>query len=204
MPPRVRRGLSSRHAPDRGSRRNLLRVRIIYRPARDRETRPLRNDRGSSGEQASDPERDIRFVLDLRSCGLFDYGKVWGRDRPGQGNSRFKVDGAAGGTVQPDRTGHRLPRACGTLLPCPAFAGPAFRPYAEAGIGVISTDFQVRGPGAPDQFQPPAGPRDGGRDGRTSATSSWRCGLHHLSNGGLHAATTGASTPWILQIGRYF
>lgn len=147
---------------------------------------------------SQDPVRDIRFVL-ISAFGLFDYGKVWGRDRPRE--LCFKVEGAAGGTVQPDRRAI-VSLGAAVLYYLPPFAGPAFRPYAEAGIGVIYTDFQVRDQGLRINFNPQLGI---GTEMATKELGNFFTALrvHHLSNGGLHHDNRGVNS-LVLQIGRYF
>ncbi|MFA5807707.1 MAG: acyloxyacyl hydrolase [bacterium] len=147
---------------------------------------------------SQDPVRDIRFVL-ISAFGLFDYGKVWGRDRPRE--LCFKVEGAAGGTVRPDRRAI-VSLGAAVLYYLPPFAGPAFRPYAEAGIGVIYTDFQVRDQGLRINFNPQLGI---GTEVTTEELGNFFTALrvHHLSNGGLHHDNRGVNS-LILQIGRYY
>jgi len=147
---------------------------------------------------SQDPVRDIRFVL-LSAFGLFDYGKVWKRDRPRE--LCFKVEGAAGGTVEPDRRAI-VSLGMAVLYYLPPFAGPAFRPYAEAGIGIIYTDFQVKDQGLRINFNPQLGL---GTEVVTEDFGNFLLALrmHHLSNAGLHHDNRGVNS-LILQVGRYF
>jgi lipid A 3-O-deacylase len=147
---------------------------------------------------SQDPVRDIRFLL-ISAFGLFDYGKFWGRDRPRE--LCFKIEGAAGGTVEPDRRGI-VSLGAAVLYYLPPFAGPQLRPYVEAGIGVIYTDFQVEEQGLRINFNPQLGL---GTEVVTENSGNFLVALrmHHLSNGGLHHDNRGVNS-LILQVGRYF
>jgi len=124
---------------------------------------------------------------------------VWGRDRPRE--LCFKVEGAAGGTVEPDRRAI-VSLGAAVLYYLPPFAGPGFRPYVEAGIGIIYTDFQVQDQGLRINFNPQLGI---GTEVVTENSGSFLVALrmHHLSNGGLDHDNRGVNS-LILQIGRYF
>ena len=76
-----------------------------------------------------------------------------------------------------------------------------FRPYVEAGIGLIYTDFQVEGQGLRFNFNPQAGL---GCDLRTGGGVVWftNLRLHHLSNGGLYDDNRGINSV-LVQVGRY-
>lgn len=147
---------------------------------------------------AMDPVRDIRFAL-VSAFGLFDYGKLWGGDRPK--GLCYKVEGAVGGTFHPDLRAIASLGAA-VLYYVPRIAGPTFRPYAEAGIGVIYTDFQVRDQGLRINFNPQLGfgTEVATKDHGTLFTA---LRMHHLSNAGLHHDNRGVNS-LILQVGRYF
>jgi hypothetical protein len=145
-----------------------------------------------------DPVRDIRFIL-FTGFALYDYEKVWHQKHPKE--LCFKVEGAVGSTVQP----HARAVASLSMLALyylPAFAGPQLRPYVEAGIGVIYTDFQVPDQGLRINFNPQLGL---GTEVVTENSGNFLVALrmHHLSNGGLHHDNRGVNS-LILQIGRYF
>lgn len=155
---------------------------------------------GMSVELASvyDPGNDINFAL-LTGFGLFDYGKVWRQDRPKE--LCFKVEGALGSTFRPET---RAVASLGmlALYYLDRIATPQLRPYFEAGIGGIYTDFRVEGQGLRFNFNPQLGigaellPRDG-------SASFVALRLHHLSNGNLYHDNRGVSS-LVLQIGRFF
>ena len=169
------------------------------RPAgKDKDREPDRYGMTVELGSSYDPVRDIRFVL-ISVFGLFDYGKVWKRDRPKE--LCFKVEGAAGGTVRPDQRAI-VSFGAAVLYYLPPFAGPAFRPYAEAGIGLIYTDFQVRDQGLRINFNPQLGL---GTEVVTGDFGNFLVALrlHHLSNGGLRSDNRGVNS-LVLQVGRYF
>ena len=145
-----------------------------------------------------DPGHDIGFTL-LTGFRLFDYGKVWRQDRPKE--LCFKVEGALGSTFRPEA------RAVGflgmlALYYLDRIATPQVRPYFEAGIGVIYTDFRVEGQGLRFNFNPQLGigaellQKDG--PGNFAALR-----LHHLSNGNLYHDNRGVSS-LVLQVGSFF
>lgn len=145
-----------------------------------------------------DPGNDISFAL-LTGFGLFDYGKVWRQDRPRE--LCFKVEAGLGSTFRPDG------RAMASLDMLALYyfdriATPHLRPYFEAGIGVIYTDFRVKGQGLRFNFNPQLGlgaellQQDG-------PGSFFALRLHHLSNGNLYHDNRGVSS-LVLQAGRFF
>ena len=155
---------------------------------------------GMSVELANnyDPDYDIGFTL-LTGFGLFDYGKIWRQDRPKE--LCFKVEGALGSTFRPEA---RVVASLGMLALhyLDRIATPQVRPYFEAGIGVIYTDFRVEGQGLRFNFNPQLGigaellQKDG-----TGSFAALR--LHHLSNGNLYHDNRGVNS-LVLQVGRFF
>jgi len=169
------------------------------------ETPPASEERvsdryGMSAELGNvyDPGHDIGFAL-LTAFGLFDYGKVWHQDRPRE--LCFKVEGALGATVRPDV---RTMASVGmlALYYVDRIATPRIRPYFEAGIGAIYTDFRVEGQGLRFNFNPQLGigaelkQKDG--PGGFMAVR-----LHHVSNGNLYHENRGVNS-LVLQVGRFF
>lgn len=155
---------------------------------------------GMSVELANvyDPGNDIGFAL-LTGFGLFDYGKVWRQDRPKE--LCFKVEGALGSTFRPEV---RAVASIGmlALYYFDRLATPQLRPYFEAGIGAIYTDFRVEGQGLRFNFNPQLG--FGAellqKDGPGSFVT---LRLHHLSNGSLYHDNRGVNS-LVLQVGRFF
>lgn len=80
--------------------------------------------------------------------------------------------------------------------------GHRFRPYAEFGMGIIYTDFQIRGQGLRFNFNPQAGI---GSDVHINASCQGfiRLRWHHLSNASLHDDNTSVDSV-LLMIGKYF
>jgi len=70
--------------------------------------------------------------------------------------------------------------------------GECWRPYVEAGIGVIYTDFHVEGQGLHLNFNPQLGTGFEFDLGSGSLLAGVR--LHHLSNGGLHHENRGMNS----------
>jgi len=169
------------------------------------EANPSREDRapdrfGMSVELAHvyDPGNDIGFAL-LTAFGLYDYGKVWRQDRPRE--LCFKVEGALGSTFRPEAR----PVASIGMLALYFFdrlATQQLRPYFEAGIGAIYTDFRVEGQGLKVNFNPQLG--IGVELLHKDAPSSFvALRLHHLSNGSLYHDNRGVNS-LVLQVGRFF
>ena len=155
---------------------------------------------GISAELASvyDPGHDIGFAL-VTAFGLFDYGKVWHQERPKE--LCFKVEGAIGSTFRPEA---RAVASLGmlALYYFDRLATPQVRPYFEAGIGAIYTDFRVEGQGLRVNFNPQLGigaelAQKGGPGGFMALR------MHHLSNGNLYHYNRGVNS-LVLQVGRFF
>lgn len=155
---------------------------------------------GLSVEAANtyDPGHAISFFL-VTGFALYDYGKVWRQDRPKE--LCFKIEAAAGGTSRPQV---RTVASAGMLALyfLDRYATPQLRPYVEAGIGVIYTDFRVTGQGLRFNFNPQLGfgaelPQSDGNNLFAAVR------LHHLSNGDLFRDNRGVNSV-ILQVGRFF
>lgn len=148
--------------------------------------------------QSYSPTNDIDYVT-VSAAALFDYDRVWAHRAPEA--LRFKVEGTAGMTTAPRRRGVA---SANILALCflDRWATSGLRPYVEAGIGVIYTDFQVDGQGLRVNFNPQAGVGvEFGRDGAPCWFAALR--LQHLSNGGLHEDNRGVNSI-MAQFGRFF
>lgn len=146
-----------------------------------------------------DPDdRDLTFLL-ARFFAIYDYGTVWRQDRPKA--LRFKVEGAIGSTLTPESD--LIASANMLALYYPGrLSQRTFRPYFEAGIGVIFTQFRVEGQAYHFNFNPLLGigcelPQPNGRNPFAAIR------LHHLSNAGLDSDNRGVNSV-VLQVGRYF
>lgn len=145
-----------------------------------------------------DPNKEIKFLL-LSGFILYDYDQVW--PHPAPQPLRFKVEYNLGSTIKPQ---NRVITSVGmqALYYLDNFASLRLRPYVEAGIGVIYTDFQIKGQGLRINFNPQAGI---GTEFRTCTGPSFLATLrlHHVSNGELHKDNRGFNSV-ILLIGQLF
>jgi len=162
--------------------------------------RPLPDQYGVSAEYGYtfDPRADITFLM-ARVFAIYDYGTVWRQDRPK--SLRFKVEGAVGSTLTPKSD--LMVSANMLALYYPGrLTGRGLRPYLEAGIGAIYTQFRVDGQAYHFNFNPLLGvgcelPRQNGSNPFAAIR------LHHLSNAGIGHDNRGVNSVE-LQIGRYF
>ncbi|PLX80419.1 MAG: acyloxyacyl hydrolase [Desulfuromonas sp.] len=152
---------------------------------------------GLSGAIAYDPG-GARDFLQLTGFALFDYETVWRHPAPEP--LRFKVEGNAGVTTGPHRTMVSVNVLAHYRLV--GWANQTLLPYAEAGIGVVYSDYRVKGQGLRFNFNPQAGI---GLQGRSGVWRDWFVALrlHHVSNGDLHDANRGINSA-LLQVGRLF
>ncbi|MFN2367175.1 MAG: acyloxyacyl hydrolase [Desulfurivibrionaceae bacterium] len=129
----------------------------------------------------------------------YDYDDIW--PHPAPDPLFFKVEGSLGVA---DYEGEiRLFSSANILAQYYlAEASARWRPYVEAGIGLIYSDFQAEGQGLRVNFNPQAGV---GYDFMSGTTTIWygNIRLHHLSNGNLHDDNRGTNSV-LIQIGRYF
>lgn len=161
------------------------------------DTAPTRYGVGLTAGQLYDPNEKTGFLL-ASAFALFDYDRVWPHRAPPR--LRFRVEASAGSTTGSSR---RF-LASGNMFAVYQFGDrrTRWRPYAEAGIGVIYTDFRVDGQGLRVNFNPQAGlglewRRNGG------APLYFNLRLHHVSNGGLHEDNRGLNSV-MLSVGTFF
>ena len=135
----------------------------------------------------------------VQGYALFDYDRVFWHEAPD--DLRFRVEanlGLAG------REGQRAIASINMLAfkYLDRFAMEGRRPYLEAGIGVIYTDFQVDGQGSRINFNPQAG---AGMEWTCSDGHALQAGVrvHHISNGGLHEDNRGINS-LLLTVGWLF
>lgn len=136
-----------------------------------------------------DPVNNIKF-FQISGFALYDYDRVW--HHPSPESLRFKIEGNLGATTSP-RTRAIVSLGMLALNYLDKFATNHLRPYAEAGIGIIYTDFQVEGQGLRINFNPQAGL---GVEFLTESESSFftTFRLHHISNGELHKNNRGINS----------
>jgi hypothetical protein len=156
---------------------------------------PTRYGLAVLGGMAYDPHR---FGLGLvQGYALFDYDRVcfW-QEAPEDLRLRLEANlGLAG------REGERVAASVNMLAfkYLERFGAANWRPYLEAGIGVIYTDFQADGQGLRVNFNPQAGAGiEWDRPGGHALQAGLR--LHHLSNGGLSDDNRGINS-LLLMIG---
>lgn len=145
-----------------------------------------------------DPSPTRTFVL-ARGFAIFDYGQAW-RMENCPNTLRFKVEGAIGSTVTP--SSDLIVSANMLAMKYPLGLGGKVRPYGEAGIGVIYTQFRVKGQGLHFNFNPLLGaglelPQPDGKNIFGAVR------LHHVSNGGLDHDNRGINSV-VLEVGRVF
>jgi hypothetical protein len=159
---------------------------------------PTRYSLGASYGRTYSPDNDIDFALGSMAV-LFDYDRVWPHLAPEP--LRFKVEASLGATTVP-RTRALISANMLALYFLDGLANGLLRPYAEAGIGLIYTDFQVDGQGLRVNFNPQAGV---GTEIKGGDGPPWYAviRLHHISNGELHHDNRGINAV-VLQLGRFF
>jgi len=151
---------------------------------------------GAMAGLAYDPF-DARDFVALNAFLLFDYDRVWGHKAPE--NLKFKTEFSVGSTIEPEDL--ILSSGIAALLYLDQFETKWFRPYVEAGIGIIYTDYKVDGQGLNLNFNPRAGV---GTDIKIKGNASFYCGLSlwHLSNGNIDSDNRGSNAV-VLLFGRY-
>jgi lipid A 3-O-deacylase len=147
---------------------------------------------------AFDPSPNPTFVM-ATGFAIYDYGSVWHQSNC-PNSLRFKVEGSIGSNVTPSSD---LIASVNILaMKYPLGLKGKVRPYGEAGIGVIYTQFRVEGQGLHFNFNPLLGlglelPRQDGKNIFGAVR------LHHISNGGLDHDNRGVNSV-VLQVGRVF
>lgn len=119
-----------------------------------------------------------------------DYGRSWSHPAPAA--LRQKLELTVGAAEVPEA---RLLASANVLAvrAIDPWVTPRVRPYVEAGIGVVYTDFRIDGQGLRWNFNPVVGagaefPAAGGRAAFVALRG------HHVSNGGLHPDNTGINS----------
>ena len=159
---------------------------------------PERVGLGVTLGRSYDPSPTFGFGQ-LTGVAQYDYDRIAWHRAPER--LKFKLEGSLGAaSFEGDQ---RLLASFNMLAQ--HYLAPAtdrIRPYMEAGIGLIYSDFQVNHQGLRFNFNPQAGV---GCDIRTTAGPVYfsNLRLHHLSNGGLHHDNRGVNSV-LLQVGRYF
>lgn len=144
------------------------------------------------------PSNEIRFVQ-LGGSWLWDYDRIWPHRAPEP--LHFKVEAAAGMAFSP----HGRALLSTNMLALYRLSGWkrwGLEPYAEAGVGLLYSDFQLKKQGLRLNFNPVIGL---GAELTHNQHQRWFIAvrLHHLSNGGLHHDNHGLNSV-VLQLGRCF
>ncbi|GFO62348.1 acyloxyacyl hydrolase [Geomonas paludis] len=145
-----------------------------------------------------DPGPSRTFAM-ARGFAIYDYGSAWRMDNC-PNTLRFKVEAAIGSTITPKSDIMASVNMLAVKYPF-GLTGKV-RPYGEAGIGIIYTQFRVQGQGLHFNFNPLLGlglelPQQDGKNIFGAVR------LHHLSNGELYHENRGVNSV-VLQVGRMF
>ncbi len=147
-----------------------------------------------------DPSDNTMF-LQVSIFRLYDYERVWRHKAPD--NLKFKVEGSFG-AASLDDNGVRIIANANilALLYLDRFESNRIKPYLEAGIGVIYTDYCVRGQDYRFNFNPQAGIGvEFKRKGKASRFAALR--MHHISNGGIGSSNRGQNSI-VFMFGQFF
>ena len=130
---------------------------------------------------------------------LYDYEKIWKHRAPEQ--LRFKLEGSIGSAHYGK---NRLVASMNifALRYLDFLKTPTLKPYIEGGIGIIYTDFQVRGQGLRTNFNPQLGIGTE-INTRFEKTLFFSLRFHHISNGGLDDDNRGLNSV-MAMFGYYF
>ncbi|MFO7729083.1 MAG: acyloxyacyl hydrolase [Desulfonatronovibrio sp.] len=142
---------------------------------------------------------ETRNFMSITGFVLYDYEDIWPHRAPDQ--LKFKLEGSLGTTMRssPDFI------ASAGFLALYYFEGLSnrlLRPYIEGGVGLIYTEYKVKGQGSKLNFNPQAGL--GIEFSPQSGPDFWvSLRLHHLSNAGLNKDNRGVNS-LVLQTGKLF
>lgn len=132
---------------------------------------------------------------------LYDYDQIWPHKAPAA--LRFKMEGSLGAS-RLDNSDIRLNAGAAVLALyyLNRFETGSIKPYVEAGVGLIYTDYRVSGQEYRFNFNPQAGL---GMEIKQKNAAPWFFGVrfHHISNGGLGSSNRGQNSVVILA-GQYF
>lgn len=161
-------------------------------------TEPERRTLGAVTGLSYDPGNSLRYYL-VNGAVVYDYDRIWGHRAPE--TLRFKLDADLGVATLDDQPRGVASVGMQALYYLEGLGGAAFRPYAEAGIGLIYTDFQVHDQGLRLNFNPRFGV--GAEFGGPQRPWFAALRMHHLSNGKLYRDNRGINAV-LLQVGRTF
>lgn len=132
---------------------------------------------------------------------LYDYDQIWPHNAPEA--LRFKLEGSLGAS-RLDNGDIRLNTGVAVLALyyLNSLGTDVLKPYVEAGVGIIYTDYRVSGQDYRFNFNPQAG---FGMEIKRENANPWFLGvrLHHLSNGGIGSVNRGQNSV-VFLVGQYF
>jgi len=145
-----------------------------------------------------DPTNHIDFYM-LSGSVLYDYEKIWHHRAPDP--LRFKVEYNIG-MARGQRTRLMTSLNMFALYYLNFLDNDKITPYVEGGIGIIYTDFQVKGQGLKVNFNPQMGL---GAEFKTESRDTYFLSfrLHHISNGGIDKDNRGINSV-LFMLGRFF
>lgn len=145
-----------------------------------------------------DPTNNTGFYM-ISGLVLYDYEKIWKHRAPDE--LRFKVEGGIG-AANDRKTRPVSSISIFALYYLDLFESQTFRPYIEAGVGAIYTDFQIKGQGSRVNFNPQLGL---GTEIKLNSKNRFffALRLHHISNGSLDDENRGINSV-MCMLGYYF
>ncbi len=169
-----------------------------YAEEKDREYAPTRYGMSVTAGSSYDPTNNIGFYM-MSGFILYDYDKVWKHNAPDQ--LRFKAEGSLG-VADDHKTRAVASMNIFALYYLDMFESQTFRPYLEGGVGIIYTDFQIKGQGLRINFNPQLGL---GTEIKMNSDSTFflTLRLHHISNGGIDDENRGINS-FMCMLGYYF
>jgi hypothetical protein len=145
-----------------------------------------------------DPNFNVSRLL-VSASAWYDHGILW--DQVRSGSKVFKLEAVAGSMVRPELRGVASVNMMSMYYPAFAESG-SFRPYLEAGIGVIYTDFRVERQAYRFNFNPQLGIGTEVKQ-ENGSTLFVAMRLHHISNGSLNHDNQGVNS-LLFQMGKFF
>ena len=146
-----------------------------------------------------DPSDDIGF-FQISVFRLYDYDYIWPHSAPD--NLRFKIEGAVGSAFLNDDARVIANAGVMALYYLETLETNRIRPYLEAGIGAVFTDYRVSGQDYRFNFNPQAGIGiEFKRENESNRFMALRA--HHISNGGIGSSNRGLNSV-VLMFGRFF
>lgn len=162
---------------------------ILYAEEQSGEYSPARSGIAFTAGRSYDPTGDIDFYM-VSGFILYDYDRIWRHSAPE--NLRFKIEGSAG-FAHDKKKSLAASANMFALYYLNVLKTGRITPYIEGGIGVIYTNFQVKGQGLRLNFNPQIGL---GAEIRTGSEDTLFFTLrgHHISNGGLNDDNRGINS----------